>query len=117
MTTEIPRGTAIVFACDEAYFLRARALVLSLAEAGFSNRDGKLVLIDIGCSAANLDCMRERGVEVVQIPPGLIPASVETVIRPVHRALVVRPQLPALLPQFEHFAGSIAICGCRTSTS
>jgi hypothetical protein len=103
MTTEIPTGTAIVFACDEAYFLLARGLVLSLAEAGFSNRHGKLILIDIGCGAASLDWMRERGVEVVQIPPGLIPASVEAVMQPWQRALVVRPHLPALLPQFEHF--------------
>jgi len=103
MTAEIPAGTAIVFACDEAYFLLARGLVLSLAEAGFSDRHGKLILIDIGCGAASLDWMRKSGVEVVQIPPGLIPASIEAVLRPVQRAQVVRPYLPALLPQFEHF--------------
>src|SRR5271168_1903574 len=103
MTTENPAGTAIVFACDEAYFFLARGLVLSLLAAGFSDGVGRLVLIDIGCGPESLDWMKEHGVEVVEIPPGLIPANVEAVIRPVHRALVVRPHLPALLPQFEHF--------------
>jgi hypothetical protein len=103
MTTKNPAGTAIVFACDEAYFFLARGLVLSLLEAGLTDGVGRLILIDIGCGPESLDWMKEHGVEVVEIPQGLIPASVEAVIRPVHRALVVRPHLPALLPQFEHF--------------
>ena len=103
MTTENPAGTAIVFACDEAYFFLARGLVLSLLEAGFADGDGDLVLIDIGCGPESLEWMKEHGVEVVEIPPGLVPATVEAVIRPAHRALVVRPHLPVLLPQFEHF--------------
>ena len=94
--------TAIVFSCDEAYVFLARGLVLSLADAGYPNGDAKVVLIDIGCGPQSLAWMREHGVDVVPFDPALIPDKVMAVIKPVQRAQVVRPWLPALLPQYEH---------------
>jgi hypothetical protein len=103
MVTSNLSGTGIVFSCDEAYFFLARGLVLSLNDAGHPSGDVRLILIDVGCGRKTLAWMRNHGVEIVEIPPGLIPASVAAVIRPVHRAQVVRPFLPTLLPQLEHF--------------
>jgi hypothetical protein len=117
MTTASPARTAIVFCCDEAYFFLARGLALSLFEAGYPSGDARLVLIDIGCGPKTLAWLRERGVEIVSIPAGLIPASVEGVIEPVQRALAVRPYLPALLPRFEHFVWLDCDSGCRIASS
>jgi hypothetical protein len=102
MTGAQPAATAIVFACDEAYVFLARGLVLSLADAGYPTGDTKVVLIDIGCGPASLSWMKERGVEVVPFDASLIPPAIMAVIKPVQRAQVVRPWLPALLPQYEH---------------
>lgn len=95
--------TAIVFSCDEAYVFLARGLVLSLVAAGYPNSEAKLILIDIGCSPRSLQWMKEHGVEVVEIGPNLIPEEISSVIKPHQRAQVVRPWLPELLPQIEHF--------------
>jgi hypothetical protein len=92
MATSNPSGAEIVFSGDEAFL--ARALVMSLIDAGHPSADVRLVLIDIGCGRQTLAWMRNHGVEIVEIPLELIPASVTAVIRPVHRALVVRPFLP-----------------------
>jgi hypothetical protein len=47
--------------------------------------------------------MKDHGVQVVPFKPALIPQAIMAVIQPVQRAQVVRPWLPELLPQFEHF--------------
>jgi hypothetical protein len=94
--------TAIAFSCDEGYFFLARGLVLSLADAGYPTSDTKLVLIDIGCGSASRSWMKQHGVEIMPFNPAIIPQEVMSVISPVHRAQVVRPWLPDLLPQ-DHF--------------
>jgi hypothetical protein len=95
--------SAIVFSCDEAYAFLARGLVLSLAEAGFPNGKTAVVLIDIGCGAETLSWMKDRRIQVVPFKPALIPKAIMSVIQPVQGAQVVRPWLPDLLPQFQHF--------------
>jgi len=42
-------------------------------------------------------------VQFIPFKPALIPQAIMSVIQPVQRAQVVRPWLPELLPQFEHF--------------
>jgi hypothetical protein len=101
--SEQPAVTAIIFACDEAYVFLARGLVLSLADAGYPRSDTKLVLVDIGCGPESLAWMRDQGVEIVPFDPALIPQKIMSVITPVQRAMAVRPWLPELLPQFDHF--------------
>jgi hypothetical protein len=103
MTSETPPNSAIVFSCDEAYAFLARGLVLSLAEAGFPNDKAAVVLIDIGCGTKTLSWMKEVGIQIVPFKPALIPQSIMSVIEPVQRAQAVRPWLPELLPQFQHF--------------
>lgn len=95
--------TAIVFSCDEGYFLLARGLVLSLAEAGYPNGDTRVVLIDIGCTPETVAWMKDRGVDVVSFDTALVPSKVMSVIKPVQRAQVIRPWLPDLLSQFDLF--------------
>ena len=95
--------TAIVFSSDEAYVFLARGLVLSLLAAGFPNADVRLVLIDIGCSPEALAWMRAHRVEIVPCDDALIPPKVMSLITPARRAQVIRPWLPQLLPQFDHF--------------
>jgi hypothetical protein len=95
--------TAIVFSCDEPYFFLARGLVLSLAAEGYPKADTKLILIDIGCGPASQSWMEDHGVEIMPFNPALIPQNVMSVVSPVQRAQVVRPWLPDLLPQYEHF--------------
>ena len=101
--SENSAAAAIVFSCDEGYVFLARGLVLSLAEVGYPNADTKLILIDIGCGPESLSWMKEHCVEVVACDTSLIPQKVMAVIKPVQRAQVIRPWLPFLLPQFEHF--------------
>src|SRR4029077_13016187 len=103
MTSENPPVSAIVFSCDEAYAFLARGLVLSLAKAGFPNDKIAVVLIDIGCEIETLSWMKECGIQIVPFDPALIPRKIMSVIRPAQRAQVVRPWLPELLPQFQHF--------------
>jgi hypothetical protein len=103
MTSENPPNSAIVFSCDEAYAFLARGLVLSLAEAGFPNGKTAVVLIDIGCGTKTLSWMKESGIQIVPFKPALIPQTIMSVIEPAQRAQAVRPWLPELLPQFQHF--------------
>jgi len=103
MTNDNSAISAIVFSCDEAYAFLARGLVLSLAEAGFPNDKTAVVLIDIGCGTDTLSWMKEGGIQIVPFDRALIPRKIMSVIRPAQRAQVVRPWLPELLPQFQHF--------------
>ena len=103
MTNDNAVNSAIVFSCDEAYAFLARGLVLSLADVGFPSRDVAVILIDIGCEPDTLSWMKDRGIQIVPFDPKLIPQTIMSVIRPVQRAQVVRPWLPELLPQFQHF--------------
>ena len=77
--------------------------MLSLADAGFPNGKTAVVLIDIGCGPESLSWMKDRGVQIVPFNPALIPQTIMSVIQPVQRAQAVRPWLPELLPQFQHF--------------
>jgi hypothetical protein len=103
MTSENSPISAIVFSCDEAYAFLARGLVLSLADAGFPSGKAAVVLIDIGCGPESRSWMKDRGVQIVPFDPALIPQTIMSVIQPVQRAQAVRPWLPELLPQFQHF--------------
>jgi len=103
MPSENSPISAIVFSCDEAYAVLARGLVLSLADAGFPNSKTALVLVDVGCGPSSLSWMKDHGVQIVPFKPALFPQAIMSVIQPVQRAQVVRPWLPELLPQFEHF--------------
>jgi hypothetical protein len=103
MPSENSPISAIVFSCDEAYALLARGLVLSLADAGFPNSKTAVVLIDIGCGPNSLSWMKDHGVQIVPFKLAMIPQAIMSVIQPVQRAQAVRPWLPELLPQFQHF--------------
>ena len=103
MTNENSPNSAIVFSCDEAYAFLARGLVLSLADAGFPSGKAAVVLIDIGCGPQTLSWMKKSGIQIVPFDPALIPQQIMSVIRPGQRVQVVRPWLPELLPQFQHF--------------
>src|SRR5690349_6730570 len=95
--------SAIVFSCDDAYMPLARGLVLSLAAAAPPDGDFRSIFIDIGCSEEALCWMAAQRVEIVKFDARLIPSQIMTVIRPHQRAQVIRPWLPELLPEIEHF--------------
>jgi len=92
----------LVFSADEAYFLLAKGLVLSIHRAGGLLPGYELAFIDLGCTREHLEWFREQGVRVVAFDMELI-GSLAHLAPGRLRALVVRPFLPLIFPEAVSF--------------
>ena len=97
------KKNAVVFALDETFVALGKGLVLSLRALGLPDESCDLCLIDIGCGPVTREWMTQHGCRVVafdQAPIGMAPPAGGANYM---KALVCRPFIPQILPEYACF--------------